>query len=359
MVAPGPFATIAVVSVLHLTLRPVDARSLRIATDQESKDCQPGAPVPASAPAAAPPTSPAAAAPPAPPPPADGSAPPPPPCPMQQPVLPPDALVKKIEQYGDDALTGAGAQIKSAATEAKVEALGMIKSTADGLNPSKNPREAGALEAEATGPLQKVREELKTNFDAMQAKSEKEAAEVIDKVKVSIHEATYATVDAAVKKTEEENAQLVNATLGHADKDIKYSTELADTAMNAVKTTMKAISKVQKATDSLPKDEIEKASHGGTRAQKTAVMFTKQALNTKQVVEQFMNLAYASHHDVAVADDEQSSGLHVATDAEKQASTNTADIMVLTASLKEASEEAVQANKRTADLGKIVLDMSF
>lgn len=125
--------------------------------------------------------------------------------------------------------------------------------------------------------------------------------------------------------------------------------------MKAVQKTMKAIQEVQKSSKSLPTNEIENATHIGKRAQKTSAMFTHQSLDTKQVIEQFMELDYQSHHDVAIADGEQSDGTEIAEDAEKQASTNFADINVLQASISEAKEEATQALQKTSDLGSRIL----
>lgn len=231
-----------------------------------------------------------------------------------------------------------------------------VHGAADEQNPLKNPVDSEAFAAEATGPLQKVREELRSNFATMHDKAEEEADEVLAKVKDSIHNATYTTVEATVGKIEQENQDLVNETLNHADEDIKHSQELADTAMKAVQETMDAIQKVEEASDKLPKDEIKKATDEGKRAQTTSAILTKQALDTKKIVEQYMELDYEAHHDVVVADDDQGKALDVAKDAEAQASTNSADIKVLQASIKEAYEQATKALQKTSHIGETVLN---
>jgi len=351
MMARGPVATIVVVAFLYLTPWPVDAKSLRIATDQEFT--QPGPPVPAVA------ASPASAMPPSPPPPPEEGGPPPAtgPCPLQpSPALPVDQLVKKIKTFGDDGVAGAKAQIKGESAAATAAAIAKVHGAADEMNPLKQSKDEGAFEAEATGPLQKMREELHGNFKVMHDKAEEEAAEVLNKVRESIHNATHATVEVAVAKTEEEHQEFVKETIRHADEDIKYSTKLADTAIQAVHNTMKAIQQVQNVSSTLPQGEIAKANAAGKRAQETSAMFTKQALGVKQIVEQFMELDYDSHHDVVIADEAQGHAYDLSHKAEEQANTNSADIRVLTASIKEANEQATKALQRTSTLGSQILN---
>merc|ERR1719262_475538 len=124
--------------------------------------------------------------------------------------------------------------------------------------------------------------------------------------------------------------------------------------MEAVQKTMEATKMLQDASDSLPHDEITKATEGGKRAQETAAMFTKQALGVKQVIEQYMMMDYQSHHNVVLADQDQGKAFDVAHKAEEQASTNSADIRVLQSSIRAAKEQVVQALKKSSKLGSTV-----
>merc|ERR1719407_478579 len=92
--------------------------------------------------------------------------------------------------------------------------------------------------AEAKEPLEKVREELHSNFHEMHDKAEEEAAEVLVKVKESIHNATYTTVQATFSKYEEKNAGYVKDSLDHAKLDSELSANLTNQAMEAVQKTM-------------------------------------------------------------------------------------------------------------------------
>jgi len=350
--ACGPVATIVVAAFIFLTPWPGEAKSLRIATEF----VQPGPPVPAVA------ASPEGSMPPSPPPPPEEGGPPPPPpatgpCPLQaSPALPVDELVKKIKTFGDDGVSVAKSDIKGASAAATATAIAKIHGAADEMNPLKQPKDEGAFEAEATGPLQNMREELHGNFKVMHDKAEEEAAEVLNKVRESIHNATHATVEVAVAKTEEEHQEFVKETVHHADEDIKYSTKLADTAIQAVHNTMKAIQQVQNVSSTLPQGEIGRANAAGKRAQETSAMFTKQALGVKQVVEQYMELDYDSHHDVVIADEAQGHAYDVSHKAAEQANTNSADIRVLTASIGEANEQATKALQKTSRLGSQLLN---
>lgn len=353
--APRPLATVAGLAFLYLTQSLAAARSLRTATHQELAQ-----PPPASAPSPAVAAAPGIAPPPAdpPPPPPPGVPPAAPPCPLQQPGLPTDQLVKKIKTFGDDAVAGVQAEIKAKAQVETEAGVARIKGAADKHNPLKNPVDSATFAAEATGPLQKIREDLQSNFQTMHEKAEKEAAEVLEKVKDSIHKAAYTTVEATIGKVQEKNQELVKESIEHAKMDSNHSQQLNDAAMKAVQNTMEAIQKVQKASDSLPQDEIKKATDIGKRAQATSAMFTKQALNVKQLVEQYMELDYESHHDVVLADNDQGFAAKTAEDAEAQASTNSADIRVLQASIEEAKQQATQALQKSSRIGSTVLDLS-
>jgi hypothetical protein len=277
---------------------------------------------------------------------------------MQQPV-PLDELVKRIQTVGDDALAEASAQIKGAGASATVAALTRLHGAADAHNPLKNAVDSATFAAQAAGPLQKVREELHGNFIKMHDKAEEEADEVLTKVKNSIHNATYTAVEAAVEKIEKIHEDgYVKESLWHAANDVDHSHDLDDKAMKAVQLTMDAIAKVEKASDSLPKDEIEEATAASIKAQKTAAMFTKQALDTKQIVEQYMEVDYQSHHNVVLADIDQGNATKIAHEAEAQAATNSADIKVVKAAIQEAHEEATQSLQKTSRIGSMVLEHS-
>lgn len=356
--APGPFATVTAVAVLCLAPWPADARSLRIATDQEPA----GSPSPAAAVETSPAGAPAVqvAASPAPPPPdvEPVEAPPPPPCPnMPPPALPVTELEKRIKAFGDKANEEAGAHVKGVAEAATAEAIAKLQSVADEQNPLKNPMDPAEFEKMAQGPLHKLREELRGNYEEMHKKAEEEAAEVLEKVKKSIHNATRTTVEATIAQYEEKNEELIKNSADHAKQDSNHSLKLSNTAMEAVQTTMDAIAKLQKASDSLPQGEIKNATTNGKRAQETSAAFTKQALGVKQVIESYMVLNYQSHTKVVDADGDQGIAFHIAHDAESQASTNSADIKVLQASVKEANEEAVQAMERAGKLGDTLVSL--
>lgn len=350
--APGPLATIVAVAVFCLSPWPLEAGSFRIVT----AGCQePAGPSPAPAVVATPAASPAAAPPPdAGPPPPEGP-PPPPPCPNQPPpALPVDEAVEAIKRHGDFAVDEVNAYLKTAATTIKEQSVAGIHGAADSINPQKNPVPPEVFAAEATGPLQAVKAELKSNFVAMHEKAQEEAAEVLDKVKVSIHNATRTTVEATVAEYEKNNEEHVKHHVELAAQDSNHSLKLADEAMEAVQHTMEAAAKLQEASDSLPQEEIQKALVQGKKAQQTSAMFTKQAIATKHVIEQYMILDYQSHGFVVLADKDQGYAYDTASKAEAQAATNSADIKVLTAAVKEAREEVVQALKKTSKLGEQV-----